>query len=138
MASLYLTAELLAHCLFAIADTQNRDARFKDLLRRSRTANIRCRVRTTRQNNRPWLNALKRICRRLEWNDFRIDPGLTYAACNKLRNLTAKVNDQNSIGVCRAHAQHLDKKRPKCNGRSATPPYSTMLLFSEPENSQFI
>lgn len=67
------------------------------------------------------VDALIGIFRRLERNDFGINSGFAYAACNQLRDLAAKVDDKDSVRMCRgAHAEHLDKKQPKCNGRSAT------------------
>ena len=100
-----VAAEFPTHPLHAVANAEDRDARFKNAGVKSRRAVFVNARRSARKDNalrffRQYLVQVARI-----GNNFRIYAAFTHAARNQLSVLPAEINDDNSF--CRYHMNLL-------------------------------
>ena len=105
------TAQRCAHGLLAVADAQKRNAELKNAFVRPWRLRLRERCGATREDDAVRRHALDLGRRRGKGSDFAIDPSLAHAPGDQLRDLRAKVEDENVL-VHRAppRAEHFSAR----------------------------
>ena len=101
-------AQLLAQRLLAVANAKDRQTRFKEALRRARTASFNDRSWPATKDNARRLQPVKRRPRRIERRNLTINPGLAHAARDQLSNLTSEINNEDG-----RHDPRLDGPCPE-------------------------
>ena len=106
MSALDLAAELLRHCLLAVADAEHRHASFVDRGRRERRPFFVDGGRTAGQNYGLRLHRLEGLVGFLERDDLGIDALLAHASRDQLGDLRAEIDDEEFVvvGWCAAHS----------------------------------
>ena len=107
VSALNLATKLVGHCLFAIANSKDRQPGIIDCLGRHRSVFIKHGSRPTRKDDRFRIHIAKGSFRFLERHDLAIDLFLTYPASDELGDLGTKVDDQNLV----VHGRHLAPER---------------------------
>ena len=81
----------------AIANAKNRNASLKNLLWRARGRRISNRTRSSRENDSLWSYESERLFSILERGNFTIDARFTHPTRDQLRDLRAKIDNQDLI-----------------------------------------
>src|SRR4051812_41494941 len=94
LAVLDLAAQLLGHCLHAVANAQHRHAQLEHRLRYARRVALKNRAWPTRQDDAGRAVAAHKIVRHIIRKYFGKYTGVAYAARNQLGNLGTKIEDE--------------------------------------------
>src|SRR5215472_3905248 len=97
MATLDLAAQLGRHCLLAITNSEDRNARFVDRLRRQRSIFVEDRRRPARQDDSLRLHLTESSLGLLVGNNLGIDLLLPDPARDELGNLGTEIDDQDLV-----------------------------------------
>ncbi len=102
---LHLAAKLIDHGLLPVADAKDRYAHIENLIGRARRRLADDGGRPSGKDNSRRVKLLEPSGGIIERDDFAVNPGLPDASRDQLGDLTAKVNDQNTV----LHRRGLDK-----------------------------
>src|SRR5690606_3698933 len=98
-------AELVDHGLLAVTDAEHGNAEGENILRRAGRCLADDGGRTARENDPRRIELRDPAGRVIEGNDFAVNPGLANAPGDQLRDLAAKIDNQNSV----LHRRDLNK-----------------------------
>ena len=98
MAGTHFAAKLLAHHLLAVADAKDRQPAIEQDLRCARAVLVANARRRTGKDDPLGLQAMKGFLGLRERRDLGIDPRLAHAACDKLGDLAAEIDNEYGIG----------------------------------------
>ncbi len=91
-------AQLVAHCLHAVANAEHRHAELEDDVRGAGCATYGHRGRPSRQNDRARREIANLVVADRKGVDLAIDTAFAHPARDQLRHLAAEVEDQDAIG----------------------------------------
>ena len=92
-----MTTELHCHGLHAVAHAEHRHARIENVFRRTRAVFFSGTFRATGKNNTAWVEFANLCFRNIPCPQFTVDAQFTYATCNQLSVLRAKIEDENAM-----------------------------------------